>query len=42
MGTTDPATLIDSQVMAPLAARIVKEHGDIDLATARRIIGPFG
>ncbi|WP_406735336.1 hypothetical protein OG508_27980 [Streptomyces sp. NBC_01108] len=39
VGTTDPATLVDPEMMERLAARITKDHSDTNLATARRIIG---
>ncbi|MGW2563178.1 glycine-rich domain-containing protein [Streptomyces sp. NPDC001514] len=37
-GTTDPATLVDPEVMERLTARITKEHTDVDEPTARRIV----
>ncbi|MFC9248062.1 glycine-rich domain-containing protein [Streptomyces sp. NPDC057136] len=39
VGTADPATLVDPEVMERLAARIAKDHPDTNLPTARRIIG---
>jgi hypothetical protein len=39
VGTTDPATLVDPEMMERLAARITKDHSDTGLPTARRIIG---
>ncbi|MEU9746094.1 glycine-rich domain-containing protein [Streptomyces niveus] len=39
VGTTDPATLIDPEVMERPAARITKDHPEIDVPAARRIIG---
>ncbi|MFE4217157.1 glycine-rich domain-containing protein [Streptomyces sp. NPDC056844] len=39
VGTTDPATLVDPEVMERLAGRVTKDHPDTDLPTARRIIG---
>ncbi|MFF3327605.1 glycine-rich domain-containing protein [Streptomyces sp. NPDC002889] len=38
VGTTDPVTLVGSEVMERLSARIVKDHAGIDRATARRIV----
>ena len=39
VGTTDPATLVDPEMMERLAGRITKDHPDTDMPTARRIIG---
>ncbi|MEU0135650.1 hypothetical protein ABZ172_16720 [Streptomyces sp. NPDC006296] len=39
VGTTDPTTLVGSEMMDRLAGRITKDHPDTDLPTARRIIG---
>ncbi|MEU9015375.1 hypothetical protein AB0D12_37805 [Streptomyces sp. NPDC048479] len=39
VGTTNPAELVGSEMRERLAARIVKDHPEIDHATARRIIG---
>jgi hypothetical protein len=39
VGTTDPATLLPADVMERLSSRIVKDHPDLDHATARRIVG---
>jgi len=39
VGTTDAATLVPAGTMQRLTARIVKDHADIDHATARRIVG---
>jgi hypothetical protein len=39
MGTTTPGALIDPEVNERLAARISKDHSEIDAPTARRIIG---
>lgn len=39
VGTTDPATLVDPEVMERLAARITKDHPEHDTTTARRIVG---
>ncbi|MFF4228616.1 glycine-rich domain-containing protein [Streptomyces sp. NPDC001820] len=38
VGTTDPAELVGSEMTERLSARIVKDHPEIDHATARRII----
>lgn len=38
VGTTDPAELVGSEMAERLSARIVKDHPEIDHATARRII----
>ncbi|MEU6014458.1 hypothetical protein ABZ826_10490 [Streptomyces sp. NPDC047515] len=38
VGTTDPATLVDPEVMERLAARIAKDHPEHNIATARRIV----
>ncbi|MFC5805572.1 glycine-rich domain-containing protein [Streptomyces formicae] len=38
VGTTDPATLVDPEVMGRLTARITKEHTAIDEPMARRIV----
>ena len=37
--TTDPATLVDAEVMRRLTARVIKDHPEIDRGTARRIVG---
>jgi len=37
--TNDPAELVGSETTERLAARIVKDHPEIDAPTARRIIG---
>ncbi|MEU2678602.1 hypothetical protein ABZ638_17130 [Streptomyces sp. NPDC007107] len=39
VGTTDPATLVNPEMMDRLAGRITKDHPETDLPTARRIIG---
>ena len=39
VGTTDPAALVDPQVLERLAVRITKDHPDIELPIAHRIIG---
>ena len=39
MGTTDPATLVEPEVMERLAVRITKDHPATDMVTARRIVG---
>ncbi|MET8172679.1 glycine-rich domain-containing protein [Streptomyces clavifer] len=39
VGTTDPATLVEPEVMERLAVRISKDHPDTGLPTARRIVG---
>ncbi|WP_242574753.1 hypothetical protein [Streptomyces sp. NP-1717] len=36
VGTTDPATLVDPEVMERLAARIAKDHPETDVTAARR------
>lgn len=39
VGTTDPASLVNPEMMDRLAGRITKDRPDTDLPTARRIIG---
>ncbi|WP_424922051.1 glycine-rich domain-containing protein [Streptomyces sp. wa53] len=39
VGTTDPATLVDPEMLERLATRITKDQPDTDLPTARRIVG---
>ncbi|MFD3516186.1 glycine-rich domain-containing protein [Streptomyces sp. NPDC058657] len=39
LSTTDPSTLVEPDTMQRLAARIVKDHPEIDVPTAHRIIG---
>lgn len=39
VGTTDPATLVDPEMLERLATRITKAQPDTDLPTARRIVG---
>ncbi|MFF4166858.1 glycine-rich domain-containing protein [Streptomyces sp. NPDC001741] len=39
VGTTDPAALVDPEVMERLAVRVTKDHPDIELPIAHRIIG---
>jgi hypothetical protein len=39
VGTTDPTILVPAETMQRLAARIVKDHREIDQAIARRIVG---
>ena len=38
VGTTDPATLVHPETMERLAARITKDHPELDTAVARRIV----
>lgn len=39
VGTTDPATLVDPEVMSRLIRRVTAEHPEINDETARRIVG---
>ncbi|MFJ6386463.1 glycine-rich domain-containing protein [Streptomyces sp. NPDC091972] len=39
VGTTDPTTLIDPEVMNRLVRRVTTDHPEIDEDTARRIVG---
>lgn len=39
VNTTDPLTLLDTEVADRLTLRITTDHPDIDQATARRIVG---
>lgn len=39
VGTTDPATLVDPEVMTRLALRVTGDHPEINEETARRIVG---
>lgn len=38
VGTTDPVTLVEPEMMERLAARIVKDHPEHTTTTARRIV----
>ncbi|MEU9861349.1 hypothetical protein AB0D99_10755 [Streptomyces sp. NPDC047971] len=39
VGTIDPATLVDPELLERLATRIAKDHPEIDMPTAHRIVG---